>query len=162
MPPRKPTALKVLAGTWRRDRANPREPKAPVAAPRPSRRLAAAERREYGKLVRRVSALRVATGVDDLALELAAAAAAEFWRLHAVIAEKGAVYTTTTPTGSEMVRQRPEVALMQDAWRRFASMLRQFGLDPVSRTRVEEIEPVSHSKWTGASERNPGRFFGDA
>ena len=72
MPARKPTALKVLTGTLRPDRVNTREPKVPVAAPRPSRKLAADERREYGKLLRRVQVLRVATAGDDLALELAA------------------------------------------------------------------------------------------
>jgi P27 family predicted phage terminase small subunit len=141
MPALLPTELKRIRGTLRQDRVNKLEPRVSVAAPRPTRRLAPDERREFRKLARRVSVLRVAAAGDDLALELGAAAGAEFWRLRAVIAEKGATYTTTTPTGSELVRQRPEAALMADAWRRYAAILGRFGLDPASRSRVEAIAP---------------------
>ena len=67
-----------------------------------------------------------------------------------MIAAKGETYETTTPAGSVMIRQRPEVALAADAWRRYAAMLQRFGLDPVSRARVEMIPPVGPpSKWAG-------------
>src|SRR4029453_9597963 len=135
MPAPLPTELKRIRGTLRQDRVNKLEARVSVAAPRPTRRLAPDERRAFRNLARGAAA------GDDLALELGAAAGAEFWRLRAVIAEKGATYTTTTPTGSELVRQRPEAALMADAWRRSAASLGRFCLDPRGLTAGGAIAP---------------------
>jgi len=156
VPTRLPTRLKKLRGTLRGDRVNDREPRPKVGAPRPSRDLPMDVRREYEKLVRRLAPLRVLTTVDGLALELGALALAECWRYAAVIGAQGATYETTTPAGSTMSRQRPEATLLADAWRRATAMLQQFGLTPVSRSKVEELPPdTGGSKWAGLLKNDP-------
>ena len=149
MPARLPTTVKALKGTLRGDRVNAREPRPKIGAPRPSRELALDVRREFDKLVRRLAPLRVLAQVDGLALELCASALAQCWRYEAVLREKGSVYETTTPAGSTMIRQRPEVVLAADAWRRASAMLQQFGLTPASRGRVEELPPGRSARWDG-------------
>lgn len=150
MPSRLPSRVKALRGTLRRDRVNAREPRPKVDAPRPSRDLPMDVRREFDKLGRRLAPLGVVTVVDGLAQELCALALAETWRYEAILRARGATYETTTPAGSTMIRQRPEVTLMADAWRRATAMLQQFGMTPVSRSKVEAIPPdTGGSKWAG-------------
>lgn len=148
MPARVPSRVKALRGTSRPDRER-REPQPRPGNPRPSRALPLDVRREYDRLLRRLAPMRVLTHADGLALELGAQALAEFWRLDGVLREKGTTYETTTPQGSSLVRQRPEVVLLADAWRRAASMLQQFGLTPASRGRVEVVPDPTRSKWEG-------------
>jgi P27 family predicted phage terminase small subunit len=140
--------LKRLQGTWRADRARPREPKVAPALPRPGRALGPDTVREYNALLKLLGPMRVLSAGDRPALELAAQALATFWALTALLDAHGATYTTTTSSGSTMIRVRPEVQLASDAWRRASAQLARFGLDPTSRARVEEILPgAPPSKW---------------
>jgi P27 family predicted phage terminase small subunit len=149
MPARLPTRIKKLRGTFRQDRARPREPQPRVGAPRPSRPLTLPVQREYDHLVRRLLSLRVLTTLDGLAVELCAQALSEHWQLMEVLANKGGpTYETETPQGSKMIRLRPEAMLAQDAWRRASAMLQQLGMTPVARSRVQAVPPPpSPSKW---------------
>ncbi len=79
---------------------------------------------------------------DGTAVGLLAEALAEYVSARAVVESKGATYETVTQTGSAIVRQRPEVALAADAWRRTAAMMQQFGLTPSSRTRITVTLPA--------------------
>jgi P27 family predicted phage terminase small subunit len=163
MPARVPSHVKALRGTLRADRLNLREPQPKAGTPRPSRTLPPDVRREYDRLARRLAPMRVLSAADGLALELGALALAECWRLDGVLRGQGATYETTTPQGSTLVRQRPEVVLLADAWRRAASMLREFGLTPSSRGKVEvvpdpapSIDPVEAFRLRYAKRRTDG------
>jgi P27 family predicted phage terminase small subunit len=135
MPARLPTEVKRLRGTLRKD--EPLPPEAPAGVPRPSRALPPDVKREWRRLVRELETLGMTSRVDGLALELGAQALAEVWRLDEFLREHGGSYTVTTKAGGEMVRQRPEVAHRQDAWRRASQVLQQLGLTPVSRAKVD-------------------------
>src|SRR5688572_10824522 len=54
------------------------------------------------------------------------------------VAKEGATYLSVNEkTGVVMYRQRPEVAIAADAWRRTAVMMQQFGMTPSARGRVQ-------------------------
>ena len=138
---RKPTQLKRLAGTLRRDRVNPREPKPPRGLPTLPRGTSPAVRREHARLVRQLALMPgVATRADASALELAAYAFAEYRAAAAVVLEQGPTYESTTQAGAVMHRARPAVAIAADAWRRAHAALQTFGLSPSSRPKVEGAE----------------------
>ena len=134
-----PTRLKILRGTFRKDRQNLSEPTPAAGAPAPRPGMGRQVRVWYLRLAAIVDPPRIATAADGIALELCASAIAEYHAARAVLARQGATYTTKTPTGSTMVRARPEVAIAADAWRRAAAMLRDFGLSPASRPRVNAV-----------------------
>lgn len=141
---RKPTAAKALAGTLRRDRTNPLEPRPPAGAPPARRRLPMAVRREYDDLVQLMTTYMpgVATLVDVVQLELTAAALAEYRKAVAVVLRRGQTYAAKTAAGAVMHRVRPEVAIAADAWRRAHAALQNLGLSPVSRPKVEGTAPA--------------------
>jgi hypothetical protein len=155
MPARLPRNVKALRGTLRGDR-DASEPVPALGIPKPSRTLPPDVRREYDKITRRAARLRVLTLQDGLAIELGALAQAEVWRYEAVIRKLGSIYETKTPQGSVMIRPRPEVALLADAWRRAVTVLKEYGLTAVSRGRVEELPPAAaESKWAGLISNDP-------
>lgn len=78
----------------------------------------------------------VLTLADGKALELLCDAYAEYREARSVCEREGMTYESVSEHGS-MWRARPEVAIASDAWRRIASMLREFGLTPSSRTKVQ-------------------------
>ena len=158
MSKRVPTHLKRLRGTLRRDRTNPREPKPLVRIPPCRRSLPASVRAMYRRLGRILAPLRVVTVADGLALELAASALVEHEGAARVILEQGATYPARTEAGAVMHRARPEQAIAADAWRRAAVMLQQFGLTPVSRSKVDVIllsEPDTLEAFRAAHPRGP-------
>lgn len=148
--PRKPTALKVLHGTNRKDRANPAEPKAGMLradAPPPDW-LSERGREAWTDLLPLLRGMKVATVADPTALALLCDALAEYVEARSVVAEQGAIYWTRGKV--EMQRTHPAVAIAQDAWRRAKTMLSEFGLTPAARSRVssasgEEQDPLA--KW---------------
>jgi P27 family predicted phage terminase small subunit len=137
MPARKPTNLKVLQGTLRRDRLNPNEPEAGVGRPCCPPWLDAVARGYWDALADHLEEMSVLTQADGHALALLCAALSEYQAAIAVLQIDGPTYKCVTKAGDMMVRQRPEVAIAQDAWRRAKMMLEQFGLTPAARSRVE-------------------------
>jgi P27 family predicted phage terminase small subunit len=170
---RKPTAEKALAGTLRRDRLNPHEPRPPAGAPAARRGLPRAVRREYDHLVTLMAAMPgVATVCDVVQLELAAAALAEYREAVAVVLRRGQTYKCKTQAGAVMVRTRPEVAIAADAWRRSNAALQNLGLSPVARPKLvgdTPVQPIADDRdgvtqWLRQAQdrRGPARFFVDA
>lgn len=77
------------------------------------------------------------TTADTHAFALLCDAYAEYQAARKVIDDKGATYESVTEHGSIMIRQRPEVAIAADAWRRVERMMTGFGMTPSSRGRVQ-------------------------
>lgn len=90
-------------------------------------------------LAPRLDEMQTLTKVDGPALELLCDAYAEYRSARAVIDAEGATYEAVTEAGATMVRQRPEVAIAADAWRRVRAMLTEFGLTPSSRSKVSAL-----------------------
>jgi hypothetical protein len=81
--------------------------------------------------------MRVATEVDGPILELTAGALADHEQNAAIVARDGASYDAMTASGTTLKRQRPEVKLATEAWRRALLGLTQLGLTPATRGKVE-------------------------
>lgn len=122
MNPPKPTAVKLLEGTYRRDRANPAEPAPPVGAkPPPWLPTSGPARVAWRRLSRVLTATRVLTVADADALALGCVALADFLEARA------------DPSGWRRA---------DAAWKRYAAVLRDFGMTPSARTRVAAV-PVA-------------------
>lgn len=139
-PPRKPTALKKLTGTFRADRENPHEPRPRRVRPRPPKSLPAEGRALWLELVRVLDESRIMTAADVVALTLCCEAYAEYRAADAEVQAHGLTYTSETKTG-HIVRPHPCVAIRAESWRRVERMLGKFGLTPSDRTRVSERAP---------------------
>jgi phage terminase small subunit len=119
MTARKPTALKMLHGTDRADRANPAEPQPAVGAePPPWLPKRGVARAAWNRLAPILSHLRVLTVADAEALALACDALAEY------------LAARDDPDGWRHA---------DSAWKRYLYALRDFGLTPASRPKVSAM-----------------------
>jgi len=85
--------------------------------------------------------MRIITKADGPVLLLAACRLTDYQALSHDLEVNGRTYSTTTATGSTMLRQRPEVALRDAAWRDAMAALVQLGLTPSARSRVSAVAP---------------------
>ena len=165
--PRKPTHLKVVAGTAQPCRTNQAEPApqtgVPDAPPHLSERAAAA----WAQLSVVVDEMGVLTRSDPVALEMLCNAYVDLLEARAslarplilsvtvlaedggeiqappsVMAEAGERYYWTMGKAGPMRRSRPEIADIADAERRVAMWLAKFGLTPADRSRVSAAPKV--------------------
>jgi len=58
------------------------------------------------------------------------------YRRAALALKDGCTYTTTTESGDEMQRSKPEVALLSDLGKQIRGLLSDFGMNPSARSKV--------------------------
>lgn len=92
-------------------------------------------RAEWERQAPELMRMRVLAPMDHTALALYCQAFASYVAAQVVIAAKGATYTTTSKHG-EMERLRPEVKIAEQAEKTMLRYGQQFGLLPLSRTKV--------------------------
>jgi P27 family predicted phage terminase small subunit len=150
--PKKPTHLKAIQGTLRKDRDNPAEPKAnPGVASCPDW-LSARAAELFSQLTATLLGMGIASPDDQAALAMLASRLEEVELMTAAIEDGGRVYEQTDETGAvRMVRARPEVAMRNEAMRHAQSLLGEFGLTPAARSKVSAGKPA---------ETNPFKAFG--
>ena len=160
--PRKPTALKALQGTTRKDRTNPAEPKpklAGIACPYPLNEKAIPI---WDELAAELSQTRVLTEADLQGLKMLCESIAQYDSLYKRLWEKQAngemeytpiqkFYEIWDGKGKNkrklpipvLIRTavKPEVALIAEGRKFQKGMLEQFGLTPASRQKVN-AEPL--------------------
>lgn len=134
--PRKPTHLKIVAGTYQKTRENPNEPEAaggwPAAPDWLSKRAAEIFEETCSMM----------SGMGTLSVEWAnviadyASSVEEVEITTGVIEDVGRTYTTTTMSGDTMYRPRPEVAMRSDAMKRAQALRSELGLGPASKSKV--------------------------
>ena len=135
--PRKPTAAKMLHGTFSKDRANPNEPQ-PDA---PEKLEAPAWLNEYGREcwdahVPTLAKLRLLTSLDLFLFS----AVCERWSIYrrAVDDLKDGLTHTTEANGE---CGKPQVSIAKAAFESFRQGLEQFGCSPASRGKVTATRP---------------------
>lgn len=135
-----PTKLKVLRGNPGKRPLPKSEPQPPTVpadkVPKPPSWLDGKAKHAWRHVAPLLADIRVLTRADRHALELLVDAYSEWRDCRAAVRKHGPVQTVRTKAGGEMVRQRPEVAMAANAWRRVMAALAEFGLTPASRTRV--------------------------
>lgn len=134
--PPKPTALKVLQGTDRPDRANTSEPTPPAGPVSPPSWLRGRARTLFKARAAMLVGMKVATTADADALALYCAAFTEFVECDEFIRKHGPIYSSIGPDGGVMHRPYPQVRMRSDAWRRVQRMASEFGLSPSSRSKL--------------------------
>lgn len=154
--PRKPTHLKVVAGTDQPCRTNKKEPKPKRERPSPPSHLSDKAKTAWGEASVILDRMGVLTEADGVALEGLCEALADLRAARASLAEPvyheyitadgatdtvkladaGSLTYITVGKSGPMLRSRPEVAIIADADRRFAMWLSKFGLTPADRSRV--------------------------
>jgi len=150
--PRKPTALKLVSGTARADRANGNEPEPDVLREvEPPAHLGERSVAVWRELSPVLCKNQVLTEMDLVSLEVLCDAVADY-RLART--QRGDQLVTHSSKGSQMLDQ---LLIAQQACAKLASTyMGRFGMDPVSRSRVF-INPQA-DLFSDAAGTN--RFFG--
>ena len=146
--PAKPEKFKVLQGTARPDRVNKKQPKLEAELPRAPAGLTETEKRAWKYVTRLIKPMNITTKADALAVEQLVTAYVDFWDARRAINKSGSTYISKMAKGKNedgekslnvIIRRRPEVEIMTDAWRRIEKMLSHFGLSPSSRAKVSIV-----------------------
>lgn len=141
-----PTHLKVVKGNPGRRPLSPKEPRPERGLPPMPAGLSDEAAAAWGRIGPALDRMGVLTRADGVALELFCEAYADWLTARETVQEEGATYEGQTQFGT-IIRAHPAVAQRADAHRRLESMLREFGLTPASRSKVErehgeEADPV--------------------
>ena len=134
MRPAKPTALKMIQGTYRKDRAK-NEPQFSAVRKSVPATISTGAKLYWKELAGLLESARVLTDGDRRVLELACEALAQHHAATVALTAYGLTYTTEGDNGP-MIKARPEVGIADAAARRAFRILADFGLTPSSRTRV--------------------------
>lgn len=134
---RKPTSAKVLAGTFRKDRENPREPKPPHAHVSAPDWLKGEARWAWEQLASLLgeNGTRVLAQQDRHELGLLCDAYREYRVARRHVEHDGMMVVRVTKAGMVRVRH-PLISVYQDAWRRVRLALIDFGLNPSARSKT--------------------------
>jgi P27 family predicted phage terminase small subunit len=133
-PAPQPTAIRQLNGNPGRRPLNEREPKPPMGEPRMPKGLGRRARAEWRTLSEQLLQMGVLAEVDGVALGLLCTDIAELERVQGDLGRTG--YLIKNP-GTNRIRVNPLVQVVSDLSRRVLVGLREFGLSPASRSRVE-------------------------
>lgn len=158
-----PTALRVLRGNPGKHPLNTKEPRPERGLPTCPGHLDRVAKHLWKELGTVLDRMKVMTHADRRALELLVDAYATYRLAKDGLKEHGLTYTTTTPAGDEMVRQRPEVMMAAEAAKRVRQLLVDFGLTPSSRSKIQvagqppcdPFEEFLGGKKTGPPPRDP-------
>ena len=152
--PRKPTALKLVTGTDRADRANGNEPEPQLlndlTPPAHLGERSAAVWNELAPMLRRIQVL---TEADVVAFEMLCDAVADY-RLARVT--RGDKMVTYSHKGSQMLDQW--LVAQQACGKRAEVLMGRFGMDPVSRSKVM-VDPQGDLFGGGQQQAGSARFF---
>ena len=154
--PAKPKTMHLIEGTFRKDRHDKPTPELEV------KRLKApssfnAERKKIWKNLVDVLAdqMRVLTEADTYTLELLVNKLYEVKLMDRYIKRNGMTFKFKNREGVSYNRVRPEVRLRDQAWEDYVKLSKEFGLSPLSRTKihikpskgVDEIEKRRKKDW---------------
>ena len=142
MPKRLPTELKKQRGTLRKDRMNPNEPVLPSVIPPIPTWLSEDGQKAFAELSTLLHDMSVLTQADELALTLLCDAYSEYKKAK-VVNELGSTMEVISREGNSKPTIRPEVQIANQSFVRVFQLLKEFGLTPSSRAKVNAIENAS-------------------
>jgi P27 family predicted phage terminase small subunit len=140
-----PTEIKKQRGTLRRDRMNPSEPVLPSVIPPIPTWLSEDGQKAFAELSTLLYDMAVLTQADELALTLLCDAYSEYKKAKEVVNELGATVEVVSREGNSKPTIRPEVQIANQSFVRVFQLLKEFGLTPSSRAKVNAIENSSGS-----------------
>lgn len=157
---RKPTLLKMVGGTFKKDEANPNEPDAEQGAPDMPEYLDERQQAAWKYFVGVLAELGVLFRADAVALEALSCTYAQVQQLYDALREQAAAgddsltYETTSEKGPTVQRAKPEVQLLKELNAQLQGWLGRFGLTPADRGRVSAAKKPTNGS------ANPDDEFG--
>jgi P27 family predicted phage terminase small subunit len=140
-----PTEVKKQRGTLRKDRENPNEPKlTPTKPPIPSW-LSKDGQKAFIELSNLLFDMSVLTEADNLSLTLLCDSYSEYKNAKEVVNELGTTMEVVSREGNSKLVIRPEVQIANQSFVRVFQLLKEFGLTPSSRAKVNAIENSSNT-----------------
>lgn len=140
---RVPTEIKRQRGTLRKDRMNPNEPKLPSVIPPIPTWLSEDGQKAFVELSTLLHNMMVLTQADEMALTLLCDSYSEYKKAKDVVNELGTTMEVTSREGNVKSIIRPEVQIANQSFVRVFQLLKEFGLTPSSRAKVNAIEKSS-------------------
>tara|TARA_R100001440_G_scaffold48017_1_gene67902 strand:- start:1427 stop:1900 length:474 start_codon:yes stop_codon:yes gene_type:complete len=137
---RLPTEIKKQRGTLRKDRLNPVEPNLPCSIPPIPTWLSEDGQKAFSELSNLLHDMSVLTQADELALTLLCDAYSEYKKAKEVVNSLGSTMEVTSREGNTKSVIRPEVQIANQSFVRVFQLLKEFGLTPSSRAKVNAIE----------------------
>lgn len=135
-----PDKLKVVKGTYRRDRANLEQPVPKVGIPKPQPGFLSKEARfHYCRLARILNKMKVLSESDVVTLELASIHLANFYEANQKLEKEGKTYTVVSREGGIVHKKRPEWAIRNESYVLAIGLLSKFGLTPSDRAKVKVL-----------------------
>ena len=138
-----PTEIKRQRGTLRADRTNPNEPKLPNSIPPIPSWLSEDGKKAFSELSNLLYDMSVLTSADELALTLLCDAYSEYKSAKEIVNTLGATVEIMSREGNSKPTIRPEVQIANQAFVRVFQLLKEFGLTPSSRAKVNAMEQVA-------------------
>lgn len=152
--PRTPSALKLVKGTQRADRANGHEPEPPVLVDLdPPAHLEAGPAAVWRQLAPALRQALVLTEADVVAFELLCNAVADVRQARQ---QRAGEFVAYSPKGGQMLHQL--LVAEQMLVKRIESLGARFGMDPASRSRLH-VDPQSDLFDKPPAANGTGRFF---
>lgn len=133
----KPTALKLLEGTFRPDRAAANEPMPAPGIPRCPKSLDRDGKRAWDAVVPELQKLGLLTIIDGAVLEGYAQAYSKAVKADRAIKKHGLI--VKTPWG---LQTNPAVAVSRNEWAAVRKFAAEFGLTPSARSRINAQPPA--------------------
>ena len=142
---RLPSELKKQRGTYRKDRENANEPTLPsVDLPIPNW-LNDDGKKAFMELSCLLHDMSVLTQADSIALEMLCDSYSEYKKAKDVVNELGTTMEVRSREGNVKSIIRPEVQIANQSFVRVFQLLKEFGLTPSSRAKVNAIERSAES-----------------
>ncbi len=129
---KKPTHLKAVQGTTRKDRDNPNEPVPSTGVAVAPGNLSERGAELFASTSAILDGMGIATPDDVSALSLLAFRLDQIEQLQVLVEDGG--YTYKTDAG--LIKANPAVGQLSDAMRHAQSLLAEFGLTPAARSKV--------------------------
>lgn len=132
--PKKPTHLKAIQGTQRKDRDNPAEPVVSGGRPTAPEHLSPMEAEKFDELAGYLEGMRVLSVEDRDALAALSVVLVEIQEDQILLNSEGAYYVPNLD--NPIVRAHPAVQRLASNRQRAQALLGEFGLTPASRSKV--------------------------
>jgi phage terminase small subunit len=135
--------VKVIQGTFRKERENPDAPTLEVAPPNAPEGLPARTIEWFGRITARLQAINCASATNTEMLTLLASRLTEIEECDIDIKKFGRVYETRTVHGEVMIKGNPAVSQRSEAMRHAQALLAEFGLSLATIGKVRPVGPAS-------------------
>jgi len=142
MPGKKPTNLKIVQGTFRKDRVNEDEPNPEICVPNPPEHLSDAAKKEWDRISEELCNLGLLSEIDMAML----AAYCQIYGRWVDAEEKLKGEEIVITTQANNLVQNPLVGVANTALKMMRPFLVEFGMSPASRAKISAPKQPKQTK----------------